>query len=58
MKDIKELEQELGNLLSKYCNQELIAKRLDNWIDEHDFYGILNSCEELINKINKVEENE
>ena len=55
MKDIKELEQELGNLLSEYCNQELVSKRLDNWIDEHDFYGILNDCEELINKINKVE---
>ena len=56
MKDMANLESELSELLSQYCDSEKVQKRADNWIDEHDFLAILNDCEELVKKINEVKE--
>ena len=55
MKELKELEKELGDLLSQYCDSKKVEERADNWVDEHEFYGILNECEELIKRINGVQ---
>jgi hypothetical protein len=52
MKDLKHLEQELGELLGKYMSAEQSDFRTDDYPNEHEFYKILENCEELIKAIN------
>ena len=55
MKDIKHLEKDLEQLLGGYMDTEQADLKADDYPNEHDFFNILNSCEELINRINEVE---
>ena len=49
VKSLENFEKELGDFLSPYINK---IEELD-FPDEHDFYGIVESCEDLIKRLNK-----
>ena len=49
MKEIKEFEKDFGELLSKYVDSTVEAE----YPEEHEFYCLVERCEDLIKDINK-----
>jgi sugar-specific transcriptional regulator TrmB len=58
MQELANLQKDLADLLSKYIDPEKARTNEYNWVLEHDFFNILENCEDLINNNNKEEEAE
>ena len=56
-KDISEFEEEFKTLLTKYINEETQNEEM-TLSQEHDYFKLLNDCEEFIKLINKPKEEE
>ena len=52
-KNLDNFENELAEFLSQYIYLEKAEKHGDDYPNEHDFFNIVESCEELIERINK-----
>ena len=52
-KDLKNFEKELGNLLSRYMDTQKVIEKEDDYPNTHDFFKILEDCEDLIKRVNK-----
>jgi len=53
MKDLKFLQDDLGELIGQYCDKGKLELKSDDFPLQHDFFNILESVEYLIKNINK-----